>query len=207
MGLYRQQVLPRLVEYACGGSIMQGWRSKTTAGLSGRILEVGFGSGMNIPAYPKEVTEVLAVEPSLVARRRSEQRVASSPIVVTHIGLNGESLDLPDDTCDGAVSTFTLCTIPDVDTALSEIYRTLKPGSPLHVLEHGISPDADVAKWQHRLDPWQQRFADGCHLTRDAIELLENAGFEVVESASRYAKGPKPWSYFTVAKAMKPFDS
>jgi len=186
---------------------MQGWRSKTTAGLSGRILEVGFGSGMNIPAYPEEVTEVLAVEPSLVARRRSEQRVASCPIVVTHIGLNGESLDLPDDTCDGAVSTFTLCTIPDVDTALSEIYRTLKPGSPLHVLEHGISPDADVAKWQHRLDPWQQRFADGCHLTRDAIELLENAGFEVVESASRYAKGPKPWSYFTVAKAIKPLGS
>ena len=197
-------MLPRLVEVACGGEQMERWRARATEGLHGTVVEVGFGSGLNLPVYPPEVTEVLAVEPSLVARRRSEDRAAASHVEVRHVGLDGERIPIDDDSADGALSTFTLCTIPDVGTALAELRRVLRPGAPIHVLEHGLSPDPGIARWQHRLDPWQKRFADGCHLTRDPVTLLTDAGFEVVESSSRYAKGPKPWSWFTLATAIAP---
>jgi ubiquinone/menaquinone biosynthesis C-methylase UbiE len=204
MGIYREQVLPRLVEVACGGAQMERWRARAAEGLSGTILEIGFGSGLNVPVYPAEVTEVLAVEPALVARDRAAGRIAESHARVRHVGLDGQSLPLDDDSCDGALSTFTLCTIPDVEIALAEVARVLKPGAPFHVLEHGLAPDANVARWQHRIDPVQQRLADGCHLTRDPVALLEGAGFTVVDHHSRYAKGPKPWTWMTTAKALAP---
>ena len=120
------------------------------------------------------------------------------------VGFDGQHLPVDTDSCDGALSTFTLCTIPDVVSALAEVARVLKPGAPFHVLEHGLAPDDGVARWQRRLDPIQHRVADGCHLTRDPIALLEGAGFEVVEHTSRYARGPKPFTYFTTAKALAP---
>ena len=204
MGWYRERILPHLVDWSCGGAAMQRWRARAIEGLSGRVVEIGFGSGLNVPVYPPEVTEVLAVEPSLRARELAAERVAASPVRVTHIGLDGQVLPLDDDSCDGALSTFTLCTIPDVGAALAELRRVLRPGGRLHVLEHGISPDAGVARWQRRLDPIQHRVADGCHLTRDPIELLEGAGFEIVSSNSRYGKGPKPWTWMTTAVAEAP---
>ena len=204
MGIYREQVLPRLVEVACGGAQMERWRAHAADGLTGTIVEIGFGSGLNVPIYPAEVTEVLAVEPALVARDRAAGRIAASHAEVRHVGLDGQRLPIDDDACDGALSTFTLCTIPDVGAALAELRRVLRPGGRLHVLEHGISPDAGVARWQRRLDPIQHRVADGCHLTRDPIELLEGAGFEIVSSNSRYGKGPKPWTWMTTAVAEAP---
>lgn len=204
MGWYRDQVVPRMVELACGGAQMQRWRGRAAAGLHGRIVEIGFGSGLNVPVYPPEVTEVLAVEPSLVARDRAAGRMAQSHATITHVGLDGQSLPLDDHSCDGALSTFTLCTIPDVEAALAELRRVLKPGAELHVLEHGRSPDPKIARWQHRLDPLEQKLADGCHLTRDPVELLTGAGFEVVDHDSRYAKGPKPWTWMTTAVAVSP---
>lgn len=204
MGLYREQLLPRLVELTCGGEQMERLRAKAVEGLSGTIVEIGFGSGLNVPVYPPEVTEVLAVEPALVARQRAAGRIAASHARVRHVGLDGQHLPVDTDSCDGALSTFTLCTIPDVVSALAEVARVLKPGAPFHVLEHGLAPDDGVARWQRRLDPIQHRVADGCHLTRDPIALLEGAGFEVVEHTSRYARGPKPFTYFTTAKALAP---
>ena len=204
MGFYREQVLPRLVEVTCGGPAMEKLRAHATDGLHGTVVEIGFGSGLNVPVYPPQVTEVLAIEPALVARQRAAGRIADSHATVRHVGLDGARLPLDDDSCDGALSTFTLCTIPDVEAALAEVARVLKSGAPFHVLEHGLAPDPSVARWQHRLDPIQHRVADGCHLTRDPIALLQHAGFEVVEQHQRYAKGPKPFTYFTTAKALAP---
>jgi ubiquinone/menaquinone biosynthesis C-methylase UbiE len=204
MGWYREQVLPRLVDRACGTGELRRWRERVTAGLSGTILEIGFGSGLNVPLYPPEVALVYAVEPALVARRLAEPRVEASPARVEHIGLRGEEIPLEDASCDGALSTFTLCTIGGVDRALAEVWRVLRPGAPFHFLEHGLAPDQRVATWQRRIEPLQRRVADGCHLTRDAAALVEGAGFELVEVESRYAKGPKPWSWFTVGRARKP---
>ena len=167
-------------------------------------MEIGFGSGLNMPAYPPEVERVHAVEPAAMARRIAEKRIAASPIPVDHVALRGESIPLDDESCDGALSTFTLCTIPDVEAALAEVRRVLRPGGRFHFLEHGLSPDPSVATWQRRLEPIQKRVADGCHLTRDPTELVRAAGFEIERSESRYATGPKPWTWMTEGAAVKP---
>lgn len=204
MGWYREEVLPRLVDRACGTGELRAWRRQVAEGLWGTVLEIGFGSGLNVPVYPAGVERVLAVEPSLVARRLAEPRVASSSVRVEHVGLHGEALALPDACCDGALSTFTLCTIPGVEQALAEVFRVLKPAGRFHFLEHGRSPDGSVARWQERLDPLQQRLADGCHLTRTPLALVQQAGFEVSWSSSRYARGPRPWTWMTSGVAVKP---
>ena len=204
MGLYRDQVLPRLVDRACGTPELQRWRARVAAGLSGEIVEIGFGSGLNLPAYPPDVTAVYAVEPSGTARRLAEDRVAEATALVEHVALRGESIPLADASCDGALSTFTLCTIPDVEAALAEVLRVVKPGGRFHFLEHGAAPDDAVARWQRRIEPFQKRFADGCHLTRRPVELVEAAGFVVERSESRYGSGPRPWTWFTEGFAVRP---
>jgi ubiquinone/menaquinone biosynthesis C-methylase UbiE len=182
---------------------MERWRSKATGGLKGRVVEIGFGSGLNIEHYPGEVDIVLAVEPAAVARRLARQRIAASSVPIQHIGLDGQSIPLDDGSCDCALATFTLCTVPDVRQVLAELRRVLKPGGSFHFLEHGLSPDESVARCQRRLDPLQRRLADGCHLTRDPLALLSEAGFRIEWSQQRYARGPRPWSYFTVGVATK----
>jgi ubiquinone/menaquinone biosynthesis C-methylase UbiE len=168
------------------------------------VVEIGFGSGLNLPAFPPEVELVYAVEPAATARRIAEARIAASHVRVEHVGLDGQAIPLPDASCDGALSTFTLCTIPDVEAALTEVRRVLRPGGRFHFLEHGLSPDEGVARWQHRLEPIQKRVADGCHLTRDPAALVRAAGFEVERTESRYGQGPKPWTWFTEGAATKP---
>lgn len=206
MGFYREQILPRLVDRACGTAGLQRWRAEVTAGLVGRVVEIGFGSGLNVEHYPPEVEAVLAVEPAAVARRLAAKRIEVGGVPVDHIGLDGQAIPLDDASCDAALSTFTLCTVPDPAKVLSELRRVLRPGGRFHVLEHGLSPDASVARWQHRLDPWQRRLADGCHLTRDAPTLVGDAGFLIERTEQRYAKGPKPWSWFTLGVAANPPD-
>jgi len=204
MGVYREQLVPRMIDKACGTAELLEWRTAVAAGLSGTVVEIGFGSGLNMAAYPTSVSTVYAVEPAEVARTLAADRVAASPIRVEHIGLRGESIPLDDDSCDGALCTFTLCTIPDVEQALREVRRVLKPGGRFHFLEHGRSPDEKVVTWQRRLEPLQKRLFDGCHLTRDPVELLEAAGFRLERVASRYAAGPKPWAWFTEGAAVNP---
>ncbi|MHB1584945.1 MAG: class I SAM-dependent methyltransferase [Acidimicrobiales bacterium] len=201
MGFYREQVLPRLVDRACGVADLRRWREEVTAGLAGRVVEIGFGSGLNVAHYPPEVTAVWAVEPAAVARRLAARRIAASPVTVEHVGLDGQAIPLPDGCADAALCTFTLCTVPDPEAALGELRRVLRPGARLHVLEHGVAPDEATARWQRRLDPWQARLAGGCHLTRDPVGLLEGAGFAFDRCEQRYARGPRPWSWFTSAVA------
>ena len=203
-GWYERRVLPRIIDRACSTPPLRPWRASAADGLAGRVVEVGFGSGLNIAHYPAAVTEVLAVEPSDRSLDLARARIDASPTAVRRVGLDGEALPIGDESCDAGLVTFTLCTIPDVDAALAELLRVLRPGGRLHVLEHGISPDEGVARWQRRLDPLQHRVADGCHLTRDPVALLRGAGFEIVTSNSRYGKGPKPWTWMTTAVAQAP---
>ena len=204
MSWYEEKVVPKLVYMACGSKNMNRWREKAVVGLYGDIVEIGFGSGRNVELYPNELKKVFAVEPSEKASTMATQRIANSRVQIERIGLVGEDIPLPDSSCDGALCTFTLCTVHDPVKVLSEIRRVLKPGATFHFLEHGISPDAGVAKWQHRLNGFEQKIAGGCNLTRNPLELLRAGGCEVEVIRQRYAKGPKPWSYFTVGTARWP---
>jgi len=192
------------VDRACSTASLDLWRAQVTAGLAGRVVEIGFGSGQNVGHYPPEVTAVLAVEPAALARRLAGRRVAASKVVVEHVEADGQVLPLADGSCDSALSTFTLCTVPDPAKALCELRRALRPGGRFHFLEHGLSPDRSVADWQRRLEPWQRRLAGGCHLTRDVPALVRDAGFVVERCEQRYARGPKPWSWFTLGAALVP---
>ena len=202
MGIYRDRVLPHLVDRACGSRELSEWRARVTEGLWGTIVEIGFGSGLNVPVYPADVHHVFAVEPAHVARRLAEPRVAKSHARIEHVGLDGQLLPLPDASCDGALSTSGMVQSVNVDSALGELRRVLRPGGRFHFLEHGIAPDAGVAAWQRRPEPRQRRVADGCHLTRDPVALVRAAGFEVLRYESRFARGPKPWSYMTEGFAI-----
>ena len=164
VGVYRDQVVPRLVDRMCGAAGFDRWRARAVDGLSGRVVEVGFGSGLNVPHYPDTVEVVLAVEPAPVARRRAEPRIRAFPVPVEHVGLDGRDIPLDDATCDAALITFTLCTVPDPALALSEVRRVLRPGGTVHFLEHGLSPESSMARWQHRLEPMQRRIAGGSAL-------------------------------------------
>jgi ubiquinone/menaquinone biosynthesis C-methylase UbiE len=204
MGFYSTHIVPRFIDKALGTPAMQEGRNAVAAGLSGTVLEIGFGSGLNVASYPPEIELVYAVEPALTARKIAVPRIAASPIPIQYAGLHGETVALDDNSCDGALCTFTLCTIPGVEQALAELRRVLKPGGRFHFLEHGLAPDAKTQAWQRRLDPLEKRLADGCHLTRDPVELVKAAGFELEFVHSEYTKGPKPWVFMTFAQAINP---
>jgi ubiquinone/menaquinone biosynthesis C-methylase UbiE len=201
--LYERHVLPRLVNVACGMKAADQYRSRTCAGLDGRVIELGFGSGLNVPFYPDTVSSVTAIEPSDLAWRLARPRIADSRIPVERSGLDGQSLSLPDDSFDTALSTWTLCTIPDPVRALREVRRVLKPGGTLHFVEHGLAPDPRVQTWQRRLEPLQKRVAGGCHLTREIPDLVRAGGFEITDLDSFYEEGaPRPWGADSLGVAV-----
>ncbi len=191
MGAYERYVLPRVIDVTCRGRSRDKLRQRACASLDGEVVEVGFGSGLNVPFYPAAVTAVSAVEPSDVAWRLAAKRLAAARVPVSRSGLDGQSLPFGDASFDAALSTWTLCTIPDVAAALTELRRVLKPGGELHFLEHGLAPDERVRRWQRRLDPLQQRIAGGCHFTRPIAGLLTEAGFTITALDEFYEPGPK----------------
>jgi SAM-dependent methyltransferase len=189
MAFYNDRVVPHLVNFCCGMKNVRPMRERVCAGLSGRVVELGFGTGHNVPFYPPAVTSVAAVEPSDVSWRLAGKRLAKSSTAVTRSGLDGQSLPFDDASFDAALITYSLCTIPDAVAALYETRRVLAPGARLYFLEHGLAPDAGVQKWQRRLEPVQKRVAGGCHLTRSVPDLLDKGGFEVLELDQFYEPG------------------
>ena len=188
MGVYSDRVLPRILNASCDSRKLDPLRRRVCAGLAGEVVEIGFGSGLNIPFYPAGVVRVAAVEPSDTGWRLAGARCRATDVPVVRSGLDGQSLPFADDSFDAALSTWTLCTIPDVAAALGELRRVLRPGGALHFLEHGLAPDEQVRRWQRRLDPVQRRIAGGCRFTRPVVELLTTAGFTIRELDVFYEK-------------------
>jgi ubiquinone/menaquinone biosynthesis C-methylase UbiE len=193
VGVYDERVLPRIMNVACGAKQSRPLRERVCAGLHGQVVEIGFGSGHNVPFYPDTVQRVAAIEPSPLSWKLAQDRVSASTVSVEQSGLDGQSLAFADNSFDAALSTWTLCTIPDPVLALTEVHRVLRPGGTLHFIEHGLAPDENVQRWQRRLEPLQKRLVGGCHLTRRIVDLLETAGFDVEHVDVFYEAGaPKP---------------
>jgi SAM-dependent methyltransferase len=189
MGFYGRRVLPHVINVACGAKSLRPLRERVCAGLSGDVIELGFGSGHNVGCYPSTVTRIRAVEPSDGGWQLARKRLAASIVPIERAGLDGQDLPFEDDTFDTALSTYTLCTVPDADRALRELRRVLKPGGTLHFLEHGLAPDPKVQRWQHRLDPIERRLVGGCEFSRPIDELVIGAGFAIIEVDHFYEPG------------------
>lgn len=196
MGFYRDQILPRAMDRLMNKQTTREIRARVCADLEGDVVEIGFGSGRNLPYLPATVTRLRAVDPSVLGLRLAAQRVAASPVPVESAGLDGQSLPFADRSADAVLSTWTLCSIPDAVAALREVRRVLRPGGTFHFVEHGAAPDASVRKWQDRLNPVQQRFAGGCNLNRDIPALIEAGGLHIERLETYYNEGdPKVMGY------------
>jgi ubiquinone/menaquinone biosynthesis C-methylase UbiE len=201
VGVYNDQIVPRVTNRLLGTKEFGKLRREACEGLQGDVVEVGFGSGLNLAYLPAAVTGVWAVEPSGTATKLAATRMAALPTPVQVVGVDGARLDLPDDRFDAALSTMTLCTIPDVRAALRELRRVLKPGGTLHFAEHGHAPVERIARTQDRFNGMQMRFAGGCHLNRDIVGLIREAGFEIELHRNFFLKGPKAWGYMSLGRA------
>lgn len=204
VGFYGTQVLPRITNFVLDNPECNRIRRRVAAGLAGEVLEVGFGSGLNVPFYPSAVRRVRAVDPAALGQKLAATRLAVSPITVEHLPLGTGRLPLSAESVDHVLTTWTLCTIPAVEQALREFSRVLRPGGQVHFAEHGRSPDRKVARWQDRLNPLQRAWAGGCNLNRPIDHLLIGAGFEIVRLATFYTKGPKAMGYTYEGVAAKP---
>jgi ubiquinone/menaquinone biosynthesis C-methylase UbiE len=195
MGFYGEQVVPRFTDAVMRRAELTPIRARVVSSLGGDVLEVGFGSGLNVPHYPAAVNRVQAVDPATVGRKLAAKRLASSSVPAEYVDLDGQALSLASASVDHVLTTWTLCSIPGVDRALSEIRRVLRPGGLFHFVEHGRSPDRTVANWQDRPTPFQRRVAGGCRLNRPIDQLVRNSGLELVRLENYYAKGPRAFGY------------
>jgi ubiquinone/menaquinone biosynthesis C-methylase UbiE len=195
MGLYRDQILPRAINLALRGGEFTRLRARVTARLAGQVLEIGFGSGLNIPHYPASLERVQAIDPAAVGRKLAAKRAAACPVPIDYLGTDAQTLPADDASVDSVLSTWTLCTIPDAGQALAEIRRVLRPGGALHFIEHGLAPDPAVARLQQRLTPFQHRAFGGCHLNRRIDQLVAAAGLELTRIDTYYMKGPRALGY------------
>ncbi|NET31495.1 MAG: class I SAM-dependent methyltransferase [Cyanothece sp. SIO1E1] len=174
MGLYSQFIFPRLLDLAMAGSTFSRYRQEILADTGGDVLEIGFGTGLNLPYYPNRVRKLVVVDPNPGMNALAQKRIQATATTVESHVLNGEVLPMADNTFDSVVSTWTLCSIADVEQALREIHRVLKPEGQFFFIEHGLSNEPDVQVWQNRLTPLQKVIADGCHLNRNMQRLIEN---------------------------------
>jgi ubiquinone/menaquinone biosynthesis C-methylase UbiE len=204
VGVYGDQVLPRALDLLMRGADVRQVRARVTAGMSGVVLEIGFGSGLNVPHYPAGVIQVLAVDPATVGRHLAATRIAAHAVTVEFVGTDAQSLPVADACADFVISTWTLCTIPDPGRALAEAYRVLRPGGALHFVEHGLSPETWVARMQHGLTPLHRRAVGGCCLDRPIADLIAEAGFRLTRLENYYFHRPRAVGYTYEGAAIKP---
>jgi ubiquinone/menaquinone biosynthesis C-methylase UbiE len=193
MGFYQNHIVPRLVNLAMRNRELAPYRERIIGLAEGRVLEVGVGSGLNLPLYTSRATEILGIEPHPKLLDMASQKVGHTPTKL--IEGSAESIPLEDHSIDTVVTTWTLCTIPDVSAAVAEMRRILKPAGRLLLVEHGLAPDEEVRTWQHRLTPVWTRIAGGCHLDRPIPDLVRNAGFRMERLEAGYMRGPKPMTF------------
>src|SRR5690242_5416167 len=167
MSFYGNRVLPHIINVVMNNKQTRLIRTRVCGGLKGEVLEIGFGTGHNLPFMPGDITRLLAVEPSTRSVELAQARIAGAPFAVDVVGLDGQRLPVDDDSVDAVLCTWSLCTIPDATAAVREVRRVLRPGGTFHFVEHGLAPDDGVRRWQHRLNGIQQRLAGGCNLNRD----------------------------------------
>ena len=204
MGFYDDKVLPHVINVVMNNKHTRAVRQRVCADLSGEVLEIGFGTGHNLPYLPAAVTRLHAVEPSGLGVKLARERIAASPVPVEVVGLDGQRLPLADSSVDAALSTWTLCTIPDAVAAVREVRRVLRPGGTLHFVEHGGAPDARVRRWQDRFNGVQNRIAGGCNLNRDIRAIVEAGGLRVERLDNYYGEGePKIFGWLSEGCAVK----
>lgn len=197
MSFYDDRILPHLINFACGTKPVLKQREKIVPQAEGRILEIGMGSGLNLPFYqPEKVDKVWGLEPSEGMREKARPRVEAAPFELEWLDLPGEEIPLDDNSADTIVLTYTLCTIPDWFKAVQQMRRVLKPGGKLLFSEHGKAPDEAVRRWQNRINPYWNKIAGGCHLNRDIPLMLQEGGFQLKELETLYVpKTPKTMGF------------
>jgi ubiquinone/menaquinone biosynthesis C-methylase UbiE len=196
MSWYEDKILPRVIDLACSSKPTRKQREKIVPRASGDVLEIGIGSGLNLPHYDREkVRHIWGLEPSAGMRRIVAGPIAASGLDVELIDLPGEEIPLDDDSVDTVLVTYTLCTIEDVASAMAGMRRVLKPTGQLLFCEHGKAPDENVVKWQERMNPTWKKFAGGCNMNRDIPEIITSAGFEIADDNRMYIPGIKSLSY------------
>ena len=193
MGFYQDHLVPHLVNLAMRNRQLAPYRERIVAQAEGRVLEIGVGSGMNLPLYTDRAVEILGLEPHPKLLKMASAKAA--PVASKLIEGSAEAIPLDARAVDTVLLTWTLCTIPDVTKSLAEMRRVLKPGGQLLFVEHGLSPDQRVRKWQNRLTPVWKRIAGGCHLNRPVRNLIEDAGFRISRLETGYMPGPKPMTF------------
>lgn len=191
MNLYRRIIFPRLLDLALSGEGMERYRRQLLAHVQGSVLEIGFGTGLNLPCYPEHIRKITGVDPNPGMGSLARRRIASSPIAVDWQVADAQKLPFPSQSFDSVVSTWTLCSIPNVAKALREIRRVLRAGGKLFFLEHGLSEDPQVQRWQNCLNPIQKVIADGCNLNRDMARLIQGARFRF-EQLERFYMPDQP---------------
>ena len=203
MGLYSNLIFPYCIDFTMSGSDLSEYRQQLLADVSGNVLEIGFGTGLNLPYYPDKINKITTIDPNPGMRRRARSRIKTSGITVDYKVLNGESIPMADAEFDSVVCTWTLCSIQRVDKAIAEVYRLLKPEGKFFFIEHGLSRDNSIQVWQNRLTPVQKIIADGCHLNRE-IDAIVKRKFVNVTIEQFYApKLPKVIGYMYRGVAIK----
>ncbi|MBV9531450.1 MAG: class I SAM-dependent methyltransferase [Bradyrhizobium sp.] len=195
MGFYQDQILPILINLSMRQKNLTAYRGRVVPAAEGRVLEIGIGSGLNLPFYSPTVQKVIGLDPSpkLLAMARRTERAGSGK--VDFVEGSAEEIPVDNASIDTVVTTWTLCSIPDASRALGEMRRVLRPGGRLLFVEHGRAPDPNVVRWQDRLTPIWKRIGGGCHLNRAIGMLIEGAGFQFDRLETGYMRGPKPMTF------------
>ncbi|MBI4566465.1 MAG: class I SAM-dependent methyltransferase [Planctomycetes bacterium] len=193
---YERHLLPYLIDLACGQKPVRRQRQKVVPLARGRVLEIGIGTGLNLPHYDTaRIEKIVGLDPGLAMHRFARKRLKSTSLAVELVGLSAERIPFPDGSFDTVLVTYSLCTIPDPLAALKQVRRVLAPGAKLIFAEHGAAPDASVRRWQDRLTPIWSKFAGGCHLNRDIPALLDQAGLRSTDLRTMYLPGPRPLTF------------